>query len=1242
MGSEASKPLEPPAEWEARDHHKFQIISPMSDLSNPSDFRKVHHFSNSQALQRRASRTVSTTLPKERKEIPAPSAFYFPTKESEKYAERVSNSNDNKENAKPNRLQKTKQIFAACFEDRDQHPERQQTNHVREVEMPKQAPARKQPPSNLRQADSKPQPKKVERGRDPKPRNISDFDGGNEQKNTMGDVFSDDKMGRKSSTSDTRNQRGDKHQKSTVKRASDPGAKSKRSTQTVKHGEAEKNVELIEKAFVMPHPSKISVRKIIVEEPVKKDREPTPLHQSEHYKAAELALHQEDAYFARLMGNEISRVSIPRQSPLPANSGNLVGTLSSALDSKATPSQMDSTANNLFRSASGGHEQPSPLLLLEKKKSKKLMNKNSSILDNKANTVSDAQSSSAAPTESVSSPSRQRTTRRSSATHSDAVNDLLRFQAKYGNAHDTPAGDEFSYSDEEDAEKSVEVFLDDTNEEDSMGPSMDNPRGASQRKEAPDNSPASATESEVSMGAFSTRRSLLKNPIGLEGRVDDRLLQKILSRDQEDVDNKSASSEEDTYFKPGEANVASAFRSSVNLPEDPLKQIATLGPAQGAPRDKKSKLESLFRPMILALSVDDAESRHSFDPYEIKVTESAPSLIESRDYRAIALHGSPASDTTKNVSSLAMFSPSMISIDSQFDANPSPARPVVSNQASYNADFLFSSKLGKTAAIQPKRNGQRDSSLFSISTIGARSRLSRPARSKAVTIPIKSSTSVISKDSSNISDDNSHVRFSGDAEPKLSLPRESTESEKSSFGNIVVPGIENKLSDLSDNMSDYGSRSSTGRSKVEFQSDPIPEEPDDGDIEIDDNSSEEEGAPHDSPEVLNRVQWSYRGKEGNLSAVTPHLKEGKPITNPTNSPFLRFKAAKSKFVKQFPKESPAKRASFPMAKRKLSGGSGVVSNRVQELNKRVSVARLLRKKDRRSTVGNPRIHDSMNKPLIRTPVIMNYKTDASGVGRFSLLGHQSEDDSSTASEENSDSQHGAEKERADDVSQLSSVHDFGKTRVSIPQSNTIEECEDEDEDENEDCDDQTNFTKDSATVATVRQEKSYGSAAEASSYLNGRESLCTVSTSSSGLNGVRKEVFGKERSVGVSFPSSRRSNASDGESTTMSSILNKENSNYLPFRSGANVVKPTEQRASKRHGTAPEALHLSTQRTPLQPSKWRSLAAAAKQKGSKQKGSKQKGSSNRSISSKMSGSTSRSRKGLSERNRNQIGPTYAC
>ena len=1233
MGSEASKPLEPPAEWEARDHHKFQIISPMSDLSNPSECRKVHHFSNSNshALQRRRSRTVTTALPKERKEIPAPSAFYFPTKESEKYAERASNSNNNnnKENAKPNRLQKTKQIFAGCFEDKDKQSERQQIELVRQVDMPKQAPTLKQPPFNVRQADSKPRTEMAERGRDPRPRRIIDFDANNNQKGGMSDVASDDKMGRKSSTSDTRDQRGDKHQKSTAKRASDPGTKSQRSTRTANHGEAQKNVKRVDKAFVMresegfimPHPSKISVRKIIVEEPAKKDREPTPLHQSEHYKATELALHQEDAYFARLLGNENSGVSYTSESPMLAKS--------SALDSKAAPAQMDSTVNNLFRFASGQYEQPSPTLLLEKENFQKSINKNFSILDNEADTVSDAQYSSAAPTESISSPSRQLTKRQSSATHSDEVNDLLRFQAKYGNVHDTPAGEEFSYPDEEDTEKSVEVFLDETNEEDSLGPSMDTLSRVSERMDISGSSSVSTTESKVSivtMGTFSTFRSVLKVPTQLEGRVDDRLLQKMLSRDQEDIDNKSAASEEDTYFKPEEANVASAFRSSVNLPVEAFKQIATLGPMQGAPSEKKSKLESLFRPMLLALSADDAESRHSFDPYEIKVTESAPSLIESKDYRAIALHGSPASDVGKNTSALAMFSPSVISIDSQFDETPSPARPVVSNQASYNADFLFTSKLGKTVAIQPKKNGERDSSLFSISTIGARSRLSQPARSKAVTIPIKSSISVTSKYSSNITEDDRHVRFSGDAEPKLTLQRESTESEKSSFGDIVVPGIENKLSDLSDNVSDYGSRSSIGRSKVEFQSDPIPEEPADCDIEICDNSSEEEEeAPSDSPEVLNRVQWSYRGKE-----VTPHLKEGKPITNPTNSPFLRFKAAKNRFVKPVSRESPAKRASFPMVKRKLSGGSGVVSNRVQELNKRASVARQLRKKDRRSTVGNPRIHDLMNKPLIRTPVIMNHKADASGVGRFSLLGDQSDDDSSTASEEHSDRQHGEEEEHGDDVSQLSSIHDFGMTRESIAQSNIIEECEDEDEDDDEDeeCDEETNFTKDSVTVATVRQEKSYGSAVEASSYQYDRESLGTLSTASSGLNGVRKEVFGKESGVRFSFPSSRPSNASDGESTTMSSILDKENSNYLPFRSGANVVKPTEQRASKRHEIAPEALHVSpTQRTPLKARTWRSLAAAAKEKGS---------------SSKISGSSSRSRRGLSERKRNQNGPTYAC
>jgi hypothetical protein len=162
--------------------------------------------------------------------------------------------------------------------------------------------------------------------------------------------------------------------------------------------------------------------------------------------------------------------------------------------------------------------------------------------------------------------------------------------------------------------------------------------------------------------------------------------------------------------------------------------------------------------------------------------------------------------------------------------------------------------------------------------------------------------------------------------------------------------------------------------------------------------------------------------------------------------------------------------------------------------------------------------------------------------------------------------------------------------------------------EREECeeDDISKASEDATTVATVCQERER----DVPRY-EARVSESSQSTTSSGLNNVRKQVFRSSNS----FAGSRKSHSSCGESTTMSSILGKENENYLPFRSADNTVKPTEQ---PHHVTGPESLHLSpTQRTPMEARKWRSLAAAAKEKDSKKMSSK------------------KVRKGLSERKNNR-------
>jgi hypothetical protein len=326
--------------------------------------------------------------------------------------------------------------------------------------------------------------------------------------------------------------------------------------------------------------------------------------------------------------------------------------------------------------------------------------------------------------------------------------------------------------------------------------------------------------------------------------------------------------------------------------------------------------------------------------------------------------------------------------------------------------------------------------------------------------------------------------------------------------------------------------------------------------------------------------------------------KGRSVTNATKSPFVRFKSAKNKFANPTTKALPVKRPKTKnLIKVKKAGGS-VVSSRIADLNGRVREARRLKKKHRNSGMGNPRKYTVVETNVIRTRSIMNYKTDmiglekrnAMGFAKFNRIPDLSDDELSLGSE-------------PADISV--ERYDINPPMFAPSDQGHYFEHDTNEEDE----DDISKLSKDS-TVATVRQEKQ----SDIRIY-QPRASETTHSTASSGFSKVRKQVFHTTNSGGSR---SRKSVSSYGESTTMSSILGKENENYLPFRSAVNTVKPTEQHIV----TEPEALHLSpTQRTPMQARKWRSLAAAAKQRDSQKKPS-----------------GSKVRKGLSVRHSNK---TYA-
>jgi hypothetical protein len=1256
MGSESSKPVQPPEQWD-RKVNQFLIDSPMSDLSNPSDIHKLHRARvPNQDRNRRTSRTITKSLADHHqpKQLPPPSAFYFPTKETERYEERASKrsgeGNKGKENDKAKGnfkkiIKKSQKALTGCFTDNNEqlereqmereqrqcrvHPSKTEENEQPEMEqMEREQRQSRVHTSKTKEASSRGGKSKSQ----PEQRRVSDFDAPAEASKEHHRMSFD---GRRSSVSD----------------AADRSTREKQSAnRDEKQPSIQKILASTENTFVIREAEGLVMPEEYMESVVQTGNSAT-------IGASEMALHHEDAYFARLIG-EAGRYSDVQESPCVAN------------DNK-TLHNFPSTDDNYVQSAQSVLDSPGSILSSDEDEDKETT---------LSKTVESIIGSSVAENEKRCSSGRVSTSSSNSKAtedHSSFVSSHLHYQSHIGQIAETPG----AYSDDE--EKSVAVFFDESYK-------------------------SSESEKHQKIAAQ-------KETDAIEKRAEHVLY------DENGTDEDSTVL---SYFKPGEKNTNSAFRFRTSLPEEPLKQVATLGPSNrknSAP--KISKLETLFRPVLPALSSDDAQTVTSYDPFEIKVTESAPGAVESTDYRALALRNSYGSPESMNVSKFnklgSFISPSMVSIDSQINQSPAMTSVMVSDQARCNGDFLFTSEYGKQMLTQrPARSG-RDSAILSISTIGARSRLTqRSSRSKAVHIPVKSSQSVASEDTSRTSEDDRHVRFSLiDAVSASNLSMVSSTSSTRTGEAIDAPAIESKMSDLTDNFGDYGSRASTGSPKSHIQKASIPEEEAHDDIEEESSEknepSEDTGSPNrvqwasytttdgdvavtphlkgkninnvtnspylrfqsaqsrfqshsaregtdesiDGPAIESKVSdltdnlsdfrgrssvesakadivrdaipkesasetsetvsgspdmqvhWSYSMKDGEPSGVTPHLK-GKELKNATNSPYLRFASAKTKFAnpgKELPIKNPrnttkAKRSSSHGKKSRVarkSGAGGVVSGRIEVLNQKVINAKIDRKKHR-WTVTNPRKYSMVDSNAIRTQAIVNYRTNLVGIEKFNMGAAKFnkiplDDDSSVDSSVVSSNADYADRQEWNRQN-ASPEHDglYYHTEVAEERKN----------DEYEIGDDMSKLSVGSTSVATVRQEKQ----TDFPRY-NARVSESSHSTSSSGLSIVRKQVFRKSGSLEVT---SRPSVSSYGESTTMSSIL--KNATYLPFREEAKTVKPTEQHIV----AAPESLHLShTQRTPMQARTWRSLAAAAKERDSQKKPT-----------------GSKARKGLSVRNTN--------
>ena len=129
MGNQQTKPAQPelqkkvvnpPEDWQ--DGNEFNLISPMSDLSNPSQFR--HRLPNG-GIKQRGARNSSRNGSQARRQtqrrtngVPAPSTFYFDQAEVKGKENSGSNWIESKHRAVKKRATKARRVLTGCLNDK--------------------------------------------------------------------------------------------------------------------------------------------------------------------------------------------------------------------------------------------------------------------------------------------------------------------------------------------------------------------------------------------------------------------------------------------------------------------------------------------------------------------------------------------------------------------------------------------------------------------------------------------------------------------------------------------------------------------------------------------------------------------------------------------------------------------------------------------------------------------------------------------------------------------------------------------------------------------------------------------------------------------------------------------------------------------------------------------------------------------------------------------------------------------
>lgn len=571
--------------------------------------------------------------------------------------------------------------------------------------------------------------------------------------------------------------------------------------------------------------------------------------------------------------------------------------------------------------------------------------------------------------------------------------------------------------------------------------------------------------------------------------------------------------------------------------------------------------------------------------------------------------------------------------------------PMVSEQALFNAEFLFSADAERT---REPRATREEGGGISITTLDSRSRMTAGS-GKPVTIPASSSSVSLMEGTASSKEAGRRVRFSEEfliAKP----PTEGIED---------IPNIESKLSDLTDttgSTAPTSSRESTSSSRSSLsipRIDSIPEEDEspvhlsmlsqeDKDISIFEDDPEET-TPHISPEM----RWSYCTEGGLTQGVTPLL-GGKSASLTTNSPYLRYVDAKDKFstrktvasVKR--KESPVKRSS--PAKRPAGN---LVTARIAAMEGRrvlseggVTTKVVYPKRARRATTGTNALaptKSTLTSPLFRkrpadnfvaaeanvhnhtaaeeppmegdvtaaSPMLVNGQVVSSPSLRSATNITHNLDDSVTSTEDSSESEDvfGAILHPTTIDEDTDDEGCRGQTTDLTTKATVVPAHPDESDSDGDDFDQLLNYeeSEDEASIEQPSVSTTIQPGARFS--LSSMHTTTTSATEATVVQNRLSPAYGDAMSVVTSSSNGdtasipnwlqgRPSVASVNENSVISAVSRMKSA--FPFREAA-PVKPNEQ----NHRVQPGSVCLSpTQRTPMQARTWRALAAAAHEKDS--------------------------------------------